>query len=139
MVGLGGLGHLALQFAAAVGADVYAISHTASKEKEARGFGARHFQSIDDVPDKTLDVILNTTPGYAYALLPHSTGHIPTEWDCHMHIPFGVGLYKVLCRIVKVLGMHPKAWKCTWPPALGLPQLLDAALDFIVQSALSAT
>lgn len=63
VVGLGGLGHLALQFASAIGADVYAISGTASKEKEARGFGAKHFQKISDVPDKTLDVILNTTPG----------------------------------------------------------------------------
>ncbi len=65
IVGLGGLGHLALQFASAMGADVYAISGTASKEKEARGFGARHFNKIDEVPDKTLDVILNTTPGCA--------------------------------------------------------------------------
>ena len=64
IVGLGGVGHLAVQFASAVGADVYAISGTASKEKEAKQFGAKHFKEIDDVSDKTLDVILNTTPGW---------------------------------------------------------------------------
>ena len=42
---------------------VTAISGTSSKEKEARGFGAHHFMSIDKVPEKSLDVILNTAPG----------------------------------------------------------------------------
>ena len=42
---------------------VTAISGSSSKEKEARGFGAQHFMSIDKVPEQSLDVILNTTPG----------------------------------------------------------------------------
>ena len=42
---------------------VTAISGTSSKEKEARGFGAHHFLSIDKVAEKSLDVILNTAPG----------------------------------------------------------------------------
>ena len=62
VVGLGGLGHLALQFARAVGAEVYAISGSKNKEEEARKLGAHHFTSIDDLPDETLDVLLNTTP-----------------------------------------------------------------------------
>ena len=63
VIGLGGLGHLALQFAAALGAEVYAISGSAGKKEEARGFGAKHFMKLDEVPDKTLDVIINTTSG----------------------------------------------------------------------------
>ena len=62
VIGLGGLGHLALQFARAVGAEVYAISGSKKKEAEAKKLGAHHFTSLDDLPDETLDVLLNTTP-----------------------------------------------------------------------------
>jgi len=43
IVGIGGLGHLALQFARAMGCEVTAISTSPDKEKEARGFGAHRF------------------------------------------------------------------------------------------------
>jgi len=41
--GLGGLGHLAVQFAHALGYEVTAISSSEAKEAEARHFGADHF------------------------------------------------------------------------------------------------
>ena len=43
VVGIGGLGHLALQFARAMGCEVTAISSSPDKEAEARGFGAHRF------------------------------------------------------------------------------------------------
>jgi len=43
IVGIGGLGHLAIQFARVFGAHVTAFSTSASKEEEARTFGAHHF------------------------------------------------------------------------------------------------
>lgn len=43
IVGIGGLGHLALQFARVFGADVTAFSTSAAKEEEARKLGAHHF------------------------------------------------------------------------------------------------
>jgi D-arabinose 1-dehydrogenase-like Zn-dependent alcohol dehydrogenase len=43
IVGIGGLGHLGLKFARALGAEVYAISTSSSKEKEAASLGAHHF------------------------------------------------------------------------------------------------
>ncbi|MFT4114958.1 NAD(P)-dependent alcohol dehydrogenase [Silvibacterium sp.] len=43
IIGLGGLGHLALQFARVFGAEVTAISTSAAKEQEARELGAHHF------------------------------------------------------------------------------------------------
>jgi alcohol/geraniol dehydrogenase (NADP+) len=43
VVGIGGLGHIAIQFARAFGAQVTAFSSSADKEQEARALGAHHF------------------------------------------------------------------------------------------------
>jgi len=43
VVGIGGLGHLALQYLAKWGCDVTAISSTHDKDEMAHSFGARHF------------------------------------------------------------------------------------------------
>lgn len=43
IVGIGGLGHLAIQFARAFGAEVTAFSTTTGKEEEVRLLGAHHF------------------------------------------------------------------------------------------------
>ncbi len=59
IIGIGGLGHLALQFARALGCEVTAFSRTTDKEAEARRFGADHF--VTGVPSRgSLDLILNT-------------------------------------------------------------------------------
>ncbi len=43
ILGLGGLGHMAVKLAAAMGAEVTMLSHTASKEKDAKRLGANKF------------------------------------------------------------------------------------------------
>lgn len=43
VVGIGGLGHMALQFARGFGCEVTAFSSTAEKEAEAKSLGAKHF------------------------------------------------------------------------------------------------
>ncbi len=43
IVGVGGLGHLAIQFARALGHEVTALSSSPEKEEEARSLGAHHF------------------------------------------------------------------------------------------------
>jgi uncharacterized zinc-type alcohol dehydrogenase-like protein len=48
VVGIGGLGHLALQFAKALGCDVTALSSSPGKEEEARDLGADHFLLTTD-------------------------------------------------------------------------------------------
>lgn len=65
IIGLGGLGHMGLKFAHAMGAEVTVLSHSASKEKDARAMGADHFVDTSDTSfkkrlSKKFDLILNT-------------------------------------------------------------------------------
>jgi uncharacterized zinc-type alcohol dehydrogenase-like protein len=63
-MGLGGLGHMGVKFAAAIGAEVTVFSHSAKKEADAKRMGAHHFIDISsDWPNRTrkrFDLILNT-------------------------------------------------------------------------------
>jgi len=65
IMGLGGLGHMGVKFAHALGADVTVFSHSPSKEKDALAMGADHFVSTKDISNlkplhKSFDLILNT-------------------------------------------------------------------------------
>ncbi|OKH37414.1 alcohol dehydrogenase [[Phormidium ambiguum] IAM M-71] len=67
VLGIGGLGHLAVKFARAMGAEVTAFSASANKEAEAKEFGAHHFQKWDSVSEMkalegSFDLILSTIP-----------------------------------------------------------------------------
>jgi uncharacterized zinc-type alcohol dehydrogenase-like protein len=68
VVGVGGLGHLALQFAHAMGFEVTAISSSPKKKEEAFGFGADHFIDANDWDallrvEFGLDLLLCTSSG----------------------------------------------------------------------------
>jgi uncharacterized zinc-type alcohol dehydrogenase-like protein len=65
VIGIGGLGHLAIRFARAFGCEVTAFSSTPDKESEARSFGAHHFvSSIDEAALRaqgdSFDLIVST-------------------------------------------------------------------------------
>ncbi|MGA7832768.1 MAG: NAD(P)-dependent alcohol dehydrogenase [Terracidiphilus sp.] len=65
VIGIGGLGHLAIQFARVFGAEVTAFSTSTAKEEEARALGAQNFvnsresKAIKDVAG-TMDFVLST-------------------------------------------------------------------------------
>jgi len=48
ILGIGGLGHFGLLWAKALGAEVWALSHSPDKEAEAKKLGADHFISTKD-------------------------------------------------------------------------------------------
>ena len=84
IVGIGGLGHLALRFSRAWGCEVTAFTSRPDKETEARGFGAHHVVSSVDAAAMaartgTLDFIISTVnvdldwPAYINLLRPNGT------------------------------------------------------------------
>jgi uncharacterized zinc-type alcohol dehydrogenase-like protein len=65
VVGLGGLGHMAVKFAVSFGAEVTVLSTSPSKEADARRLGAHHFALTTDKEtmkklDSSFDVIIDT-------------------------------------------------------------------------------
>jgi alcohol dehydrogenase (NADP+) len=83
IVGIGGLGHMAIKLAVSQGAEVYAFTTSPSKAKDIKGFGAKEVIVVDAL-DKLkpwkgkLDYMISTVP-YAYEM----SGYI----DCVK--PFG--------------------------------------------------
>lgn len=98
IVGLGGLGHMAVQFGQALGAHVTAFSTTASKRDDAREMGADAFVPLNDAAAmsaraNSLDLVLTTAsadlpwPSLVAMLRPTGTlcvlGAAPNE----LHFP----------------------------------------------------
>ena len=97
IVGMGGLGHMGVQIAAAMGAEVVVLSQTTAKEADGRRFGASDYYATSDPETfKTLrghfDLIVNTVaanlPVDKYLSLLRLDGAmvnvgIPTEPDTY--------------------------------------------------------
>jgi alcohol/geraniol dehydrogenase (NADP+) len=84
VIGIGGLGHLGIQFAKAFGAEVTAFSTSKEKESEARKLGAHHFVNTRDIAELkkvagSFDLLLSTVSAdqdwqaYIAALRPKGT------------------------------------------------------------------
>ena len=87
IVGIGGLGHMGVKFAAAYGCDVTAFTSNESKFEEARGFGAHHVVSSRDSKAirklaGTFDLLIVTVnvpldwPALIAALAPNGRMHV---------------------------------------------------------------
>ncbi|WP_433198536.1 NAD(P)-dependent alcohol dehydrogenase [Nocardia sp. CA-107356] len=65
IIGMGGLGHVGVKIAAAMGAEVTVLSHSLSKQDDGKRFGAHHYyttgdkQTFRDLRNR-FDLILNT-------------------------------------------------------------------------------
>jgi alcohol/geraniol dehydrogenase (NADP+) len=73
IIGIGGLGHMAVKFAAAYGCDVTAFTSSESKFDEARGFGAHHVVSSRD------SAAIRKLTGSLDLLI--STVNVPMDWE----------------------------------------------------------
>lgn len=76
VIGIGGLGHMALAFLKAWGCEVTAFSTSPEKEEEARALGAHNFVSTHDADALkkirgSLDMVLNTV-------------NVPLDWNSYL-------------------------------------------------------
>jgi len=76
VIGIGGLGHMALAFLRAWGCEVTAFSTSPEKEQEALGLGAHHFLDSRDT------AALEKRAGYFDMLL--STVNVSLPWDAYI-------------------------------------------------------
>ena len=62
VIGIGGLGHMALQFANAWGCEVTALTTDCTKVQEAKGFGAHNVRLLKELPALagSFDLVINT-------------------------------------------------------------------------------
>ncbi|WP_280420460.1 NAD(P)-dependent alcohol dehydrogenase [Nocardia carnea] len=65
VIGMGGLGHMAVKIAAALGAEVTVLSHSLSKQEDGKRFGAQHYYATSDKQifrelRSHFDLIINT-------------------------------------------------------------------------------
>jgi uncharacterized zinc-type alcohol dehydrogenase-like protein len=85
IAGLGGLGHMGVKLARAMGADVTVLSHSAGKRDDALQMGAHHFHTLNDAGAfaalrGTFDLLINTVSAEidwnAYLSLLAVDGHM---------------------------------------------------------------
>jgi uncharacterized zinc-type alcohol dehydrogenase-like protein len=93
VIGLGGLGHMGVKIANAMGADVTVLSHSNKKEEDAKKMGAHHFYNTSNADTFTklassFDLIINTVSA-------------PLDWNAYL------GLLKRDCTMV-LLGVPDK-------------------------------
>ncbi|UZT99097.1 NAD(P)-dependent alcohol dehydrogenase [Chryseobacterium fluminis] len=75
VIGIGGLGHLAVKLAVSKGAEVYAFTTSASKVNDIKSFGAKEVIIVKSAEDLKsykgkLDFMISTVP-YAYDMSPY--------------------------------------------------------------------
>jgi alcohol/geraniol dehydrogenase (NADP+) len=83
VIGIGGLGHLAIQFANAMGCEVTAFSTSPEKKEEARKLGAKHFVLTSDS-----EQMKKVTNSLDFILFASTTG---VDWAMYLGIlrPYG--------------------------------------------------
>lgn len=93
IIGVGGLGHLAIQFAAKMGCETIVFSGTDSKKEEAIEFGATEFYATKSY--STADELLNAMGGKKLDQLLVTTSFVP-DWNMWLPVIRNGG---ILCPI----------------------------------------
>jgi uncharacterized zinc-type alcohol dehydrogenase-like protein len=113
VIGIGGLGHLAIQFAKVFGAQVTAFSTSAGKEQEARALGAHHF--VNSRESKALKEMFGTQD------LIISTINADQDWGVYIQSLRPTGTLCFVGVPPSVLAVHafPSSQACA--PSLVIP------------------
>ncbi|MDB5037178.1 MAG: alcohol dehydrogenase [Bacteriovoracaceae bacterium] len=111
VLGLGGLGHMAVKIAASFGADVTVLSGSKSKADDAKKLGANHFALTSDSADTAklanhFDFILDTVA--AKHDLNQALGWLKREGTLIMvgasHQPLDLGVFGLIMKRRKIMG-----------------------------------
>ena len=123
VVGIGGLGHLAVQFLAKWGCEVTAISSTHAKDEQTHGFRATHFIASNKPEElaaaaRSFDFILSTVS----ADLP---------WDAYMAAPRPGGKLCICGIPDKAIAISP--WSVIGGKLIvgGQPGSIDGTMDML--------
>ena len=126
VIGIGGLGHMAVRFLNAWGCEVTAFSHNPAKEVEAKKMGAHHF--------------VNSTDSEALAKVANSfdfiicTVNVPLDWNSYLVALRPKGYLILVGVIVEPIqfGMFPLlvGRKSITSSPIGSPPAMATMLDF---------
>ena len=126
VVGIGGLGHMAVKFARAWGCEVTAFTSSPSKFDEARGFGAHHVVSSRDPADLarmagTLDLLLVTV-------------NVPMDWNALVATLAPKGRLHVVGAVLEPIPVNAfdliGAQRSISGSPIGSPATIATMLDF---------
>jgi alcohol/geraniol dehydrogenase (NADP+) len=126
IIGIGGLGHMAVKFAAAYGCDVTAFTSSESKFDEAKGFGAHHVVSSRDSA-----TIKNLSGNFDLLI---STVNVTLDWDAMIGALAPNGRLHVVGAVlepipVAAFSLIMQQRSVSGSPS-GSPVAIDTMLDF---------
>jgi uncharacterized zinc-type alcohol dehydrogenase-like protein len=133
VVGIGGLGHMALRFCRAWGCEVTAFTTSASKEAEARAMGAHHVVDTRDAD------AINALRGRFDLVL--DTVNAPLAWDAYLAALAPRGRLHVVGAVLEPIPVPAFALISGQKSISGSPtgsrSLIDAMLDFAARHAIA--
>jgi uncharacterized zinc-type alcohol dehydrogenase-like protein len=126
IIGIGGLGHMAVKFAAAYGCDVTAFTSSESKFDEAKGFGANHvFTTKDSASIRKLAGSFN---------LLISTVNVKLDWDPIIAMLAPNGRLHVVGAVLEPIPVAAFSLimqqRCLSGSPSGSPVAIETMLDF---------
>jgi uncharacterized zinc-type alcohol dehydrogenase-like protein len=126
IIGIGGLGHMAVKFAAAYGCDVTAFTSSESKFDEAKGFGATHVVSSKD------SAAIKKLAGSFDLLI--STVNVPLDWDALVNTLGPNGRLHVVGAVLEPIPVSAFALilqqRAVSGSPTGSPVAIETMLDF---------
>jgi uncharacterized zinc-type alcohol dehydrogenase-like protein len=126
IIGIGGLGHMAVKFAAAYGCEVTAFTSSESKFDEARGFGAHHVVSSKD------SAAIRKLAGSFDLLI--STVNVPLDWDALINTLAPNGRLHVVGAVLQPIPVSAFALLASQRSVSGSPTgspvAIETMLDF---------
>jgi uncharacterized zinc-type alcohol dehydrogenase-like protein len=126
IIGIGGLGHMGIKFAAAYGCDVTAFTSSESKFDEAKGFGAHHVVSSRD------SAAIKKLAGTFDLLI--STVNVKLDWDALIATLAPNGRLHIVGAVlepipVSAFALLPQQRSVSGSPT-GSPVAIQTMLDF---------